>query len=144
MQIRIVKIRDGAVIPKYATAHSAGCDLVACIEENKVLAPQEIAVIKTGISIEIPNRFFGMVCSRSGLSVKHGVIVLNAPGVIDSDYRGEIGCIMMNQSTMPFTIEPGMRIAQLLIMPYQTATFEEASTLNDTSRGNRGFGSTGI
>jgi dUTP pyrophosphatase len=144
VKIKIARLKERAIIPKYATEQSAGCDLIACLEADKILEPQEIAMIDTGISIEIPTGYFGMVCSRSGLTAKHGVISLNAPGVIDSDYRGEVRCIMMNQSSVPFTVTNGMRIAQLIIIPYQTAEFEEAQGLSNTDRGSGGFGSTGI
>jgi dUTP pyrophosphatase len=96
------------------------------------------------MGIEIPPNFFGMVCSRSGLALKYGVVVLNAPGVIDSDYRGEIRCIMINHSKNPFVVENEMRIAQLVVLPFQTIEMLETHHLTETKRGQGGFGSTGV
>lgn len=144
MNINILKLNDNAFIPEYGTEHSAGCDLRACLTENIVMKPGEIAVINTGIAIQIPEGYFGMVCPRSGLAAKYGITVLNAPGIIDSDYRGELKEILINLSDKDFTIEHGMKVAQLIITPYQKVSWTETKTLNETSRGAGGFGSTGL
>ncbi|MDR1034878.1 MAG: dUTP diphosphatase [Holosporales bacterium] len=144
MKIKFIKYKNNAVLPAHATEYSAGCDLRACLERGRVVASAEIAVIDTGIGIEIPNGFCGMVCSRSGIAMKYGIVVLNSPGIIDSDYRGEIRCIMINHSSNPFIIEDGMRIAQMIIVPFQSIEWIHGSELSESGRGSGGFGSTGI
>jgi dUTP pyrophosphatase len=130
-------------LPEYATPDSAGMDLLAAVKEELVILPHERALIKTGISIALPKGYEAQVRPRSGLALKHGVTVLNAPGTIDADYRGEVGVILINHSDDPFTITHGMRIAQLIIAPYVRATWEQVDTLEESSRGTNGFGSTG-
>lgn len=130
-------------LPEYATPDSAGMDLLAAVKEELVILPHERALIKTGISIALPKGYEAQVRPRSGLALKHGVTVLNAPGTIDADYRGEVGVILINHSDDPFTITHGMRIAQLIIAPYVRATWEQVDTLEESSRGANGFGSTG-
>ncbi|MDR2598594.1 MAG: dUTP diphosphatase [Holosporales bacterium] len=144
MDIKFVKYKDHAVAPVYATEGSAGCDLRACLKQEKTIAPAEIAIIDTGIGVEIPSGFFGMICSRSGMALKYGVVVLNSPGIIDPDYRGEIRCILINHSSIPFVVENGMRIAQMIIVPFQSAKWIEEVGLSESGRGSGGFGSTGI
>ncbi|MDR1476081.1 MAG: dUTP diphosphatase [Holosporales bacterium] len=143
IEIKFIKIKTWASLPSYATEYSAGCDLTACLANTMTVAPTEIVAVDTGIGVEIPRGFFGMVCSRSGLSLKYGIVVLNSPGIIDSDYRGEIRCIMTNHSSNPFDIENGMRIAQMIIIPFQQVNWTETSVLSESERGACGFGSTG-
>lgn len=142
--LKIKKVQENAVIPKRATEGSAGLDLCACIDASLTLNSGDTALIPTGLAIELPSSQYGaFVFARSGLSIKHGIGLLNAVGVIDSDYRGEIKVGVINQIKEPYTIEPGERIAQLVIMPVATLPVEEAQTLGESERGAGGFGSTG-
>lgn len=142
--LKIKKVQENAVIPKRATEGSAGLDLCACIDAPLTLNGGDTALIPTGLAIELPSSQYGaFVFARSGLSIKHGIGLLNAVGVIDSDYRGEIKVGVINQIKEPYTIEPGERIAQLVIMPVATLPVEEAQTLGESERGAGGFGSTG-
>lgn len=142
--LKIKKVQENAVIPKRATEGSAGLDLCACIDAPLTLSRGDTALIPTGLAIELPSSQYGaFVFARSGLSIKHGIGLLNAVGVIDSDYRGEIKVGVINQIKEPYTIEPGERIAQLVIMPVATLPVEEAQTLGESERGAGGFGSTG-
>ena len=141
--LKIKKVQENAVIPKSATEGSAGLDLCAC-DAPLTLNSGDTALIPTGLAIELPSSQYGaFVFARSGLSIKHGIGLLNAVGVIDSDYRGEIKVGVINQIKEPYTIEPGERIAQLVIMPVATLPVEEAQTLGESERGAGGFGSTG-
>lgn len=130
-------------LPSYATICSAGVDLKAVLEAPLVLNPLERKVIGTGLKIALPEGFEAQVRPRSGLAAKHGVSVLNAPGTIDADYRGEIGVILVNLSNDPFTIEPGERIAQLVLARYEQIEWKLTNILSETNRGKGGFGSTG-
>ncbi|MBT7654924.1 MAG: dUTP diphosphatase [Flavobacteriaceae bacterium] len=130
-------------LPSYATICSAGADLKAVLEAPLVLNPLERKVIGTGLKIALPEGFEAQVRPRSGLAAKHGVSVLNAPGTIDADYRGEIGVILVNLSNDPFTIEPGERIAQLILARYEQIEWKLTNILSETNRGKGGFGSTG-
>ena len=130
-------------LPAYATEHSAGMDLLAAISDAKTLKPGERALIPTGLSIALPDGFEAQIRPRSGLALKHGIALVNAPGTIDADYRGEIGIILINHGQEPFTIDRGMRIAQMVIAPYSRAQFSEVLELPTSSRGAGGFGSTG-
>jgi dUTP pyrophosphatase len=130
-------------LPSYATTSSAGVDLKAVIEEPITLRPLERKIIGTGLKIALPEGFEAQVRPRSGLAAKHGITVLNAPGTIDADYRGEIGVILVNLSNDDFTIQPGERIAQLILSQYQQIQWDEVETLPSTERGEGGFGSTG-
>ena len=142
--LKIKKVQENAVIPKRATEGSAGLDLCACIDAPLTLNSGDTALIPTGLAIELPSSQYGaFVFARSGLSIKHGIGLLNAVGVIDSDYRGEIKVGVINQIKEPYTIEPGERIAQLVIMSVATLPVEEAQTLGESERGAGGFGSTG-
>jgi dUTP pyrophosphatase len=129
--------------PVRASAHAAGFDLRAAVEDTIVLAPGERRLIPTGISVAIPPGYEGQVRARSGLALKHGIALVNAPGTIDADYRGEIGVIVVNLGTEPFTIQRGDRIAQLVIAPVMDAGLELVSELEGTERGSGGFGSSG-
>ncbi len=131
-------------LPHYETGASAGMDLRANISEIVTLQPLERAIIKTGLFIELPIGFEAQVRPRSGLAAKKGVTVLNAPGTIDADYRGEIGVILVNLSNEVFTVENGERIAQLIIAKHERATWVEVKDLSETLRGEGGFGSTGV
>ncbi|MBR1944553.1 MAG: dUTP diphosphatase [Alphaproteobacteria bacterium] len=142
--MKIQKLSSKATIPVIGTTNSAGYDLVACIDNDIEIKPNEFILVPTGIAIEIPNGYFGVVCSRSGLACKYGIHVLNAPGIIDSDYRGEIKCILHNCSNDVFTVKNGTRIAQLIIMKHETVNWIETDGLSDTGRGKNGFGSTGM
>jgi dUTP diphosphatase len=134
---------DGLPLPAYETAGAAGLDLRAAIAEPMSLPPGGRALVPTGLIIELPEAHEGQVRPRSGLAARHGITVLNAPGTIDSDYRGEVKVILVNLGDMAFTIEPGSRIAQLVVAPVTRANLVEAETLEDSARGTGGFGSTG-
>jgi len=143
MKIRIRNISSHD-LPAYETNASAGMDLRAHLVEPVTLAPLERAVVKTGLFIELPIGYEAQVRPRSGLAAKKGITVLNAPGTVDADYRGEIGVILVNLSKEPFTIANGERIAQLVIARHERAVWETAEELTETSRGAGGFGSTGV
>ena len=130
-------------IPTYGSAQAAGMDLRADLSEEITIAPFERKIIPTGLSIALPEGYEAQVRRRSGLAAKHGITVLNAPGTVDADYRGDIGVILINLSNTNFSIEPGMRIAQLVIAQYATISWEQVEVLSDSERGIRGFGSTG-
>ncbi len=131
-------------LPSYETSGSAGMDLPAAIEETIVLESLERTAIPTGLQIAIPDGFEGQVRPRSGLAFRHGLTVTNAPGTIDSDYRGELKVLLVNLGKDPVTIERGMRIGQLVIAPVVQASVSEVATLDETQRGAGGFGSTGV
>lgn len=142
--LKIRKVSENAIIPKRATGGSAGLDLCACIDAPITLNGGETALIPTGLAIELPSAEYGaFVFARSGLAIKHGIGLLNAVGVIDSDYRGEIKVGVINQIGEAYTIEPGERVAQMVVMPVSMMPVEEVETLGETDRGAGGFGSTG-
>jgi dUTP pyrophosphatase len=143
MKVKIINKSDHA-IPEYETPASAGMDLRANISESITLQPLERAVVKTGLFLEIPVGYEAQVRPRSGLAAKKGITVLNAPGTVDADYRGEIGVILVNLSKEEFTIVNGERIAQLVISSHERAEWVETEILTETTRGEGGFGSTGI
>lgn len=143
MTINIIN-RSAHALPNYETIASAGMDLRANLDEPIVLLPLGRAIVKTGLFIELPIGYEAQVRPRSGLAAKKGVTVLNSPGTIDADYRGEIGVILVNLSNEPFTIENGERIAQLIIAKHERAEWMEVEVLTETSRGEGGFGSTGV
>jgi dUTP pyrophosphatase len=143
MDINIIN-KSSHALPHYETIASAGMDLRANITESQILKPLERTIIKTGLFIELPIGFEAQVRPRSGLAAKKGITVLNAPGTIDADYRGEIGIILVNLSNENFTIENGERIAQLIIAKHDRAEWIEVKELSETSRGEGGFGSTGV
>ena len=142
MKIKIVN-RSHHALPQYATALSAGLDLRANLEEDITLQPMERRLVPTGLSIALPEGYEAQVRPRSGLALKHGITLLNTPGTIDADYRGEIGVIMVNLSDTPFNIADGDRIAQLVIARYEQAEWEAVAALDSTERGDGGFGHTG-
>ena len=145
LSVKITKLQHARdlTLPAYATSQSAGKDLLAAVFEPAVVKAGEIAIIPTGIGIVLPEVFEAQIRPRSGLAAKFGVTVLNAPGTIDADYRGEIKVILINHSSSDFVIERGMRIAQMVIARYEHVILEEVQSLEDTSRGAKGFGSTG-
>jgi dUTP pyrophosphatase len=130
-------------LPTYATEGSAGLDLLAAVDGEIVLKPGERKLVPTGLSIAMPLGYEAQVRPRSGLALKHGITLINAPGTIDSDYRGEIKCPMVNHGDEPFRITRGMKIAQMIIARHEIAELEEVSELPDSARGTGGFGSTG-
>ena len=142
--IKIPAVYNGkGELPKYATSLSAGMDLRANIPSSIILKPLERAIIPTGLSIALPEGYEAQVRSRSGLAAKHGITVLNSPGTIDADYRGDIGVILVNLSNQPFTILPQDRVAQLVVAQYSQVKWEPAYSLPESERGAAGFGSTG-
>ncbi len=142
MEVKVIN-RSKHELPKYETAQSAGLDVRANLEEAITLQPMERVLVKTGLFIELPEGFECQVRPRSGLAFKHGITVLNAPGTIDADYRGEIGVLLINLSNHPFVIEDGERVAQLVFATYKQIEWTNTSELNETERGEGGFGSTG-
>lgn len=142
-KIAVRKLRANAQLPTYGSAGAAGADLYACLEEAVTIAPGETAFIPTGLTMEIPYGYVGLIYARSGMACKRGMAPANKVGVIDSDYRGEFIVALHNHSSQPQTVDCGERIAQLVITPVLMPGFEEVSELSDTSRGSGGFGSTG-
>ena len=142
MKVKIVN-KSGNVLPQYQTSGAAGMDLRAEIAEPVTLNSLQRAVVKTGLFIELPDGYEAQIRPRSGFAAKQGVTVLNSPGTIDADYRGEIGVILVNLSKEPVTISNGDRIAQMVIARHERAEWEEVSALTDSKRGSGGFGSTG-
>lgn len=142
MKIKIVN-KSNFDLPQYATAGSAGMDLRANIEEPILLSPGFSTLIPTGIHIALPEGYEAQIRPRSGLALKHGITVLNAPGTVDADYRGDIGVILINHSRQAFEIKPGERIAQMVIARYERAEWECVESLDETERGEGGFGHTG-
>jgi len=143
MKIQIVN-RGRHALPAYATAQSAGMDLRANIGEPVVLQPLERRLIPTGLYIALPSGYEAQVRPRSGLALKHGITVLNAPGTIDADYRGEVGVLLVNLSQQPFTINDGERIAQMVVARHEQAELIPVETLDETERGAGGYGHTGV
>jgi dUTP pyrophosphatase len=142
MKIEIIN-KSKHTLPKYETEQSAGVDLRANIEESIILKPLERTLVKTGLFMALPNGYEAQVRPRSGLAYKNGITVLNSPGTIDADYRGEVGVILVNLSNENFIINDGERIAQLVIAKHEQPTFVEVDVLSETERGTGGFGSTG-
>lgn len=143
MKIKIINHSDHP-LPNYESLASAGMDLRAQLDQPITLAPLQRTIVKTGLFMELPVGYEAQVRPRSGLAAKKGISVLNAPGTIDADYRGEIGVILVNLSDTPFIIENGVRIAQMVIAKHERAVWEESESLSETSRGAGGFGSTGV
>lgn len=142
--LKVKKVRENAIIPKRATEGSAGIDLYACIDKPVTVSGGDLVMVPTGIAVELPHsNVAAFVFARSGLGIKHGICPSNAVGVVDSDYRGEICVGLTNHSSIPFTIEPQTRIAQLVLMPVFPMPIKEVKELSDTERGEKGFGSTG-
>lgn len=135
---------EGLDLPAYATAQSAGLDLLAAVAAPVTLAPGARQLIPTGLAIALPDGFEAQIRPRSGLALKHGVTVLNSPGTIDADYRGEVGVVLINLGAEPFVIERGMRIAQMILARYARISWQPVETLPESGRGAGGFGSTGV
>ena len=144
VHIKQLKNSDGLHLPLYQTEHSAGVDLYAAVDAETVIGPGEWKLIPTGIAVAMSEGYEGQVRPRSGLALKHGIGMLNAPGTIDADYRGEISVILFNFSEKPFPIRRGDRIAQMVFARVVKATFERVDSLADTARGSGGFGHTGV
>ena len=141
--IAVKKVRANAILPAYGSQEAAGADLYACLDEAVTIDAGETVFIPTGLAMEIPKGCAGLVYARSSLGAKRGLAPANKVGVIDSDYRGEISVVLHNHSKTAQTVQPGERIAQLVITPVVTPVYEETDELSDTSRGSGGFGSTG-
>ena len=142
MTVKVIN-RSGGELPFYATPQAAGMDLRAAMDQSITLGPLERAMVPTGLYVELPVGYEMQIRPRSGLAAKHGVTVLNSPGTIDADYRGEIKVILVNLSNQPFEIQPGERIAQAVVAAHATVEWEEVAELGTTDRGEGGFGSTG-
>jgi dUTP pyrophosphatase len=145
VEIRQLPHAEGLALPAYQSAHAAGLDLLAAVPQDSplTLAPGRHALVPTGLSIALPSGYEAQVRPRSGLAAKHGVTVLNAPGTVDADYRGEIGVLLINHGDAPFAIRRGERIAQMVIASVTRAELVPAASLSSTERGSGGFGSTG-
>lgn len=143
MQVKIRKLNEKAILPTYGSVGAAGADLYVCADEPITLAPGQTLLVHTGVSMEIPEGYAGLIYARSGLATKRGLAPANKVGVVDSDYRGEIMVALYNQSGAVQTLGHGERVAQIVITPFLRAEFSEADELSDTTRGEGGFGSTG-
>jgi len=142
--VSIKRLRPGkTLLPSYMTPHAAGMDLCAELEHDLILKPGDRALVKTGIAIALPHGYEAQIRPRSGLALKHGITLVNSPGTIDADYRGEIGVIVINHGSEPFAIRNGERIAQMVFAPIARAVLQELADLDETVRGNGGFGHTG-
>lgn len=141
--IRVKKLHPNAKLPTYGSSEAAGADLYACLEEAVTIQPGEVFWVPTGIALEVPKGCAGLVYARSSMGAKRGLAPANKVGVVDSDYRGEVRVVLLNHSKQPQTLEPGERVAQFVITPVLTPSYEEVEDLTDTDRGTGGFGSTG-
>jgi len=144
MEVKVKKLNPKAILPEYQTKHSAAMDAHACLDEPMTLQPLQRAMVPTGIAFELPEGYEMQVRARSGLSIKHGIAMVNGVGTIDADYRGELNILVINLGQEAFTIEPDMRIAQLVINRYEKITWQLTEDLSETARGTGGFGSTGF
>lgn len=144
MNIKIKKLNKNAIIPTKGSNDAAGVDLYACTDTMIVIAPHQTVKVGTGLAMELPHGYFGAIYARSGLATKQGLRPANCVGVIDEDYRGEFIVALHNDTDMPQMINPMERIAQLVVMPYLSVSFNEVDDLSETERGNGGFGSTGV
>lgn len=145
VEVAVTRLPHGAdlELPSYETNDAAGMDLRAAVTDDVVLAPGDRALIPTGLAIALPSGYEAQVRPRSGLALRNGISLVNTPGTIDADYRGEVGVIVINHGTEAFTVDRGMRVAQMVIAPVTQATWLETDNLSDTARGAGGFGSTG-
>lgn len=143
MKIEIIKLKETAMLPTYQTDGAAGMDIHACIDEPVILQSMERRMIPAGFAIALPEGYEAQIRARSGLSIKHGITMVNGIGTIDADYRGEVGVLLINLGQEPFEITPDLRIAQLVIARYERAEWTEVTQLSETIRGSGGFGSTG-
>ena len=143
LPVRILPHGEGLALPAYQTADSAGLDLVAAVEAAMVLQPGERALVPTGLAIALPSGYEAQIRPRSGLAFKHGLTVLNSPGTVDADYRGEVKVLMINLGQEPFAVKRGERIAQMVVAPVTQIAWQPVADLEETARGAGGFGSTG-
>lgn len=143
MELKIKKLKEEAILPTYGSTYSAGADLYACLEEDVTIENGKTVLIPTGLSMEIPVGYAGLIYARSGLATKKGLAPANKVGVIDSDYRGEVMVALHNHGLEPQVVSPKERIAQLVVTPFLKVEFKEVNHLEDTERGTGGFGSTG-
>ncbi|MBC7136392.1 dUTP diphosphatase [Oceanibaculum nanhaiense] len=143
LPVRILPHGEGLDLPAYQTADSAGLDLVAAVEAEMVLNPGERALVPTGLAIALPSGYEAQIRPRSGLAFKHGMTVLNSPGTVDADYRGEVKVLMINLGQEPFAVKRGERIAQMVVAPVTQIAWQPVADLDETARGAGGFGSTG-
>lgn len=143
MTVLVKKLNPAAKLPQRATAASAGCDLCACIRQELTVPPGQTVSVPTGLALALPEGYGGFIFARSGLGLRHGIVPGNCVGVIDADYRGEVLVGLYNHSDTPYTIQPGERIAQLVVLPCPDWSAVETDSLDDTARGSGGFGSTG-
>ena len=141
--IRVKKLHPDAILPTYGTEEAAGADLYACLEAPVTIQPGQSTFVPTGLALEVPKGCAGLIYARSGMACKRGLAPANKVGVIDSDYRGEIRVVLLNHSAQAQTVQPGERIAQMIITPVLTPAYVETEDLTDTDRGAGGFGSTG-
>lgn len=144
IKIKKTSILKQSIVPSYATSDSAGMDLIAAISENIILKPGERKLVSSGFAMELPQGYEAQIRPRSGLALKKGISLVNSPGTIDADYRGEIGVIVINHSQEDFIIESGMRIAQMVVAKYERVSWNVVESLESSERGEGGFGSTGI
>ena len=144
MKVLLSKLNERAIIPEYHTVGASGCDICACLEAAVEVKPGDRVAVSTGLAVSVPRGFEIQVRPRSGLAIKHGLTVVNAPGTIDSDYRGEIKILLINLGHSPVVIEPGMRIAQLVLAAVERIEWSDNEDLDATARGAGGFGSTGV
>lgn len=143
LDIKIMRVNDKAILPAYQTEYAAGMDLHACLDQPIVIKPFERMMIPTGLKVEIPIGYEVQIRARSGIGLKYGVTMVNGVGTIDSDYRGEMHVLLINLSNEDFTVEPNMRIAQMVLAQYERVNWLETDSLSETQRGSGGFGSTG-
>ena len=144
MKVKFKKLNNSAILPEFQTSGSAGADLSACLAEKITLKPMERKIIPLGFSMEIPEGFEAQIRARSGLAIKHGISIINGIGTIDSDYRGEVGVLLVNFGQEEFEITHGMRIAQMVFTKFETPDFEITEDLSETNRNQGGYGSTGV
>lgn len=144
MEVKVKKLNEKATLPQYETEHAAAMDVRACLDAPMILQPLERAMVPTGLAFEIPEGHEMQVRARSGLSIKHGITMVNGVGTIDADYRGELNILVINLGQEAFEIEPDMRIAQLLVTKYEKVSWQLTEDLSETARGAGGFGSTGF
>lgn len=142
-KVAVKKLREGAILPTFGSNEAAGADLYACLEQDVTIAPGETVFVPTGLAMELPRGYAGLIYARSGLACKRGLAPANKVGVVDSDYRGEFIVALHNHGSQPQTISHGERIAQLVVTPVLIPEYIEVKTLSDTQRGTGGFGSTG-
>lgn len=143
LTVKFVKMKPNAIVPRYQTEHAAAMDIHACLTESIVLEPMGRIMVPTGIGIELPIGYEAQIRARSGLSIKNGITMVNGIGTIDADYRGEVGVLVINLGSESFEIEPGMRIAQMVVAKYEHVAWAEVESLGLTDRGTAGYGSTG-